>query len=115
MVNPDLSNYIQQARKSGAGDDKIRQALIKIGWPSADIEEAFRLTELSRDIVQIPGGIKVPNIKFSYGNLRFIIIALVISATVYFGGAYLITRFQRFPLWPFEATAPQFTPRVNSK
>lgn len=40
-MNPDLQNYITQARQQGMTDDKIRRDLIGQGWPEADIQEVL--------------------------------------------------------------------------
>lgn len=42
MENLDLNNYIQQARKSGMGDEKIREGLLQVGRSEADISEALK-------------------------------------------------------------------------
>ncbi|MGE5392334.1 MAG: DUF4870 domain-containing protein [Candidatus Saccharibacteria bacterium] len=40
-MNPELSNYVANARKSGLSDADIRQKLTASGWQAADIESAF--------------------------------------------------------------------------
>ena len=47
MVNQQLSDYISQARKSGMGDDGIREGLLQSGWQPADVEEAFKSAGIS--------------------------------------------------------------------
>jgi hypothetical protein len=41
-MNIDILNYIQNARKSGMGDDKIREGLLQAGYQVIDIDEALR-------------------------------------------------------------------------
>lgn len=45
MVNIDILNYIQDARKSGMEEGKIREGLLQSGWGIQDINEAFIRSE----------------------------------------------------------------------
>ncbi len=41
MSHPEIDKYIKDARDNGASDEVIRQELLKVGWPSTDVENAF--------------------------------------------------------------------------
>ncbi len=41
MANKDLVNFINEARKRGFGDFKIKEALLNHGWPLEEVEKAF--------------------------------------------------------------------------
>lgn len=108
MENLDLIHYIEQARKSGMEDDKIREGLLQAGWATADIEEAMA----KAPAVSIPQ--PKPKAMMSK-SLAVIFITVGVGAAVYFAGAYYISKFQNFPLWPFEVSVPvaTFTPRPS--
>lgn len=44
-MNIRLSEYIRQAKTKGMSENKIRDELVKAGWPILEIEEAFEKTE----------------------------------------------------------------------
>ncbi|MBD3282459.1 MAG: hypothetical protein GF387_02510 [Candidatus Portnoybacteria bacterium] len=41
MTNPKIQEYIEQCKKQGLEDQKIREALINAGWPEKDVDEAL--------------------------------------------------------------------------
>lgn len=43
MVTPQLVDYIKKTVAQGYPEDKVREALIKKGWVTADVAEAFRI------------------------------------------------------------------------
>jgi uncharacterized RDD family membrane protein YckC len=45
MVTPELIKYIKQARTAGQTDAQIKEALLKIGWKEADINNEFNPPE----------------------------------------------------------------------
>jgi hypothetical protein len=50
VVNPKLLSFIKEARKRGFDDYKIKEAIIKKGWPQEMVEEAFAcLRQKERD------------------------------------------------------------------
>lgn len=90
------------------GDDKIREGLLQVGWPESDINEAM---------VKAPAGVAPqprPKAMMSK-SLAVIFTVIAIAVAGYFAGAYYMSKFQNFPLWPFEAPvmAPTFTPRPS--
>lgn len=95
MPNPQLTEYITQARKSGISDDQIRQALIQSGWSDRDINEGLLNSPL------ISPSLFKKVIKF--------VILFAILAVGYFAVAYYMT------LWPFEAdiAIPTLSPTPN--
>lgn len=107
MDNLDLIHYVEQARKSGMGDEEIRQGLLQSGWPLNDINEAM---------MKAPAAVMAeprPKTMMSR-SLAVIFIAVVLIIGGYFAGAYYMANYQDFPLWPFEvsvAPLPIFTPR----
>lgn len=40
-MDPQIQNYINQARASGQTDEQIKQALLQSGWSQAQVNEAF--------------------------------------------------------------------------
>lgn len=106
MQNLDLSNYIQQARKSGMGDNKIREGLLQAGWPVSSVEEAIMRAPAVNTLELKPRA----TMSKSLASM-FVITAVTIVG--YFGGAYYMANYQSFPLWPFEVpvVVPTFTPR----
>ena len=110
MDNLDLIHYIEQARKSGMKDNQIREGLIQAGWPVSSVDEAI-MKAPSAGVPAVKPRALMPK---SLAKI-FIIISLAVAG--YFAGAYYMTHFQRFPLWPFEASVPPvptFTPRPSS-
>ena len=41
MPAQEITNYINEARKSGLGDQEIRSNLLRTGWPEKDVDDAF--------------------------------------------------------------------------
>jgi hypothetical protein len=54
MDNQQLTRYIEQARKSGITDDKIREGLLQSGWSSVDIESALKGSNPEPQVVTKP-------------------------------------------------------------
>ncbi len=108
MANPDLLNYIDQARKSGATDDQIRQGLLQSGWQANDVNEAF---------MNAPGaaGPQIGGRPMVSKTLLIILAVAALAVGGYFAGAYYMANYQDFYLWPYEAEAPiaTFTPRPS--
>lgn len=116
MENLDLINYIQQARKSGMGDNKIREGLLQAGWPVSSVEEAIMSKENPKsEVLNSKQGLKIQNSNTSIRNAIFAILFLGIAVVGYFGGAYYMANYQYFPLWPFEVSIPvsTFAPRPS--
>lgn len=109
MENLDLTNYIQQARKSGMEDNKIREGLLQAGWPVSSIEEATMSKENPKQ------SLKIQNSKTSIHNAVVVILVLGIAVTGHFAGAYYMANYKNFPLWPFEVSVPvpTFTSRPS--
>jgi len=108
MNNIDLLHYIQQARKSGMGDNKIREGLLQAGWPVSSVEEAITKAPVTDD--------SQPRSKAMMSKSLAVIFTVIAIAVVgYFAGAYYMANFQSFPLWPFEVSVPvsTFTPRPS--
>lgn len=98
MENLDLTNYIQQVRRSGMGDNKIREGLLQAGWLVSSIEEAM---------VRVPI-VDIPQSKPKAPISKFLVVIFSVTVTIvgYFAGAYYMANFQGFPLWPFEVSVP---------
>ena len=109
MDNVNLLQYIQQARKSGMEDNKIREGLLQAGWPVSSVEEAIMKVPVT-DIPQ-----PRPRAMMSK-SLAVVFTVIAITVAGYFAGAYYMVNFQSFPLWPFEVSVPvpTFTPRPQS-
>lgn len=43
MVQQEIQNYVDQARRSGMSNEGIKQNLLNSGWPEADINQALGL------------------------------------------------------------------------
>ncbi|MBD3282458.1 MAG: hypothetical protein GF387_02505 [Candidatus Portnoybacteria bacterium] len=41
MTNPKIQEYIEQCKKQGLENQKIKESLISAGWPEKDVDEAF--------------------------------------------------------------------------
>ncbi len=41
MPTQEITNYINEARKSGLGDQEIRSNLLRTGWPEKEVDDAF--------------------------------------------------------------------------
>ncbi len=107
MDNLDLVHYIEQARKSGMGDEQIKQGLLQGGWQPAQIDEAFG-HEFSISNSQFSNKSQILSFKSVIHNSLFVILVIVIAILGYFALAYYL------PLYPFEQVAapiPTFTPR----
>jgi len=104
-----LIDYISQARKSGMGDDKIREGLLQLGWTEADVNEAI----VNAPSVSVP----MPKPKAMISKSLAVIFAVIVfTVGAYFAGAYYMANYQNLPLWPFETTIepiPTFTPRPS--
>lgn len=75
-MNPDLQNYITQARASGMTDDQIRQNLVAKGWQQNDIEEALGYPNTNAT--------KVKNqIQFDQKRRRGVWVTTIILSVVY--------------------------------
>ncbi len=46
MANEKLTGYVQKELKKGVSEEQIRQALVKSGWATADIDEAFKTVKV---------------------------------------------------------------------
>lgn len=117
MENLDLTNYIQQARRSGMGDNKIREGLLQAGWPVSSVEEAMISKENPKsEVLNSKQSLKIQNSKTLIRSAIFVILVLGIAVVGYFGGAYYMSKFQSLPLWPFEVSVPVpiFTPRPTN-
>src|SRR3989344_6777055 len=47
MVSEELKNYVQKALVSGRTKEEIRQDLFDVGWQEADVNEVFKIFEIS--------------------------------------------------------------------
>ncbi len=81
MENLDLTNYIQQARKSGIGDNKIREGLLQAGWPVSSVEEAM----MRAPVADIPQSRPKTQMSKSIAVILAVTaIAIAVSAGAYF-------------------------------
>jgi hypothetical protein len=106
MENLDLVHYIEQARRSGMEDNKIREGLLRAGWPVSSVEEVM----MKAPVADIPQ----PRPQAPMSKLLAVTFTVTaIAFAGYFAGAYYMANFQNFPLWPFEVSVPvpTFTPR----
>ncbi len=51
MANKQLVDFINEARKRGFGDFKIKEALLNHGWPLEEVEKAF-ISLVSKDRIK---------------------------------------------------------------
>lgn len=58
MANQDLINYIKEQINAGIRKDDIKKALLEVGWPEKDIEDAFE--ELNQKALGPTEEIKLP-------------------------------------------------------
>src|SRR3989344_725304 len=75
MANQDLLNYITNSKRSGIGEDKMRQNLKDTGWQEADINDAFN----SADNLKSPSLLSKKNIVI--GSL---VLLVTIGASSYY-------------------------------
>ena len=108
MDNLDLLHYIEEARKSGIGDNKIREGLLQAGWPVSSVEEAMMKAPMADASQSRPKALMSK-------SLAVIFTVTAIAVAGYFAGAFYTANFQSFPLWPFEVSVPVpiFTPRPS--
>lgn len=90
------------------GDYKIREGLLQAGWATADVEEAMAKAPA------VSASQTKPKAMMSK-TLAVIFVVIAIAVGGYFAGAYYASKFQNFPLWPFEVgvPVPTFTPRPS--
>src|SRR3989344_3218852 len=85
MDNLNLSSYIQQARKSGMGDDKIREGLLRVGKSEFDITEALKSSVRPTEVLSKPKWhpTKAQKMIAIVGTILIIILALGYAYTSY--------------------------------
>ena len=107
MENLDLLHYIEQARKSGMGDEQIRQGLLQGGWQEANINEAMTKT-------QPVTASQLKSKAMMSKTLAVVFTTITIAVVGYAGAGYYLANYQDLPLWPFEVPVeliPTPTPR----
>src|SRR3989344_5193156 len=71
-MNPQLQNYINQARSVGQTDAQIRQTLVAQGWTETNLNEAF-----GQSPVNVPAAL-VSSAGSSWLSAKVIVVAVVV-------------------------------------
>lgn len=93
MNNPDLQKYVEEQRQAKVPEPAIREALVKSGWPTAQIDEV-----LTPNVAPPPTAMRTET---TLRTKRFLLLIIGIAVVLILVGVLIALHYTRNKVVPF--------------